>query len=157
MRESSLVDLPHVICFGNVPRKPNILPGKHNGKLCPLARLVYTKLSPQFLLDQFSSSSFLLKPGQVSHSFIWSPSSSVPTTFDPVASFVSVVNLHCNCPPSLLKALADSQPDRDLWLASFFEEKHGIQSLDMNKKITFGKYQALHEKSALKQFQQCAS
>ncbi len=40
MRESSLLDLPYGICFSNVPRKPNIWLGKHNGKLCPLACLV---------------------------------------------------------------------------------------------------------------------
>jgi hypothetical protein len=90
----------------------------------------------------------ILIPGHVSHSFIRSPSSSVLTTFDPVASFVSAVNLHRNYPLSLLKALADSHPNRDVWLASFFEEKHGIQSLNTYKKITLGKYQALREKGA---------
>jgi hypothetical protein len=68
------------------------------------------------------------------------------TTFDPVASFVSAVNLHRDCPPSLLKALADSHPDWDVWLASFFKEKHGIQSLNTYKKITLGEYWALREK-----------
>jgi hypothetical protein len=33
-------------------------------------------------------------------------------------------------------------------MASFLEEKHGIQSLDMYKKITLGEYQALREKGA---------
>jgi hypothetical protein len=90
----------------------------------------------------------ILIPGHVSHSFIRSPSSSAPTTFDPVASFVSTINLHRDCPPSLFKALADSHHDRDVWLASFFEEKRGIQSLDTYKKITLGKYRALREKGA---------
>jgi hypothetical protein len=92
------------------------------------------------LLDSFYSKKV--------HSFIQSLLSSVPTTFDLVTSFVSALNLHCNCPPSLLKALADSHPDWDIWLASFFEEIRGIQSLDMYKKITLGKYQALREKGA---------
>jgi hypothetical protein len=43
-------------------------------------------------------------------------------TFDPVAFVVSAVNLHLECPPSLLKALADSHPDREVWLSSFFEK-----------------------------------
>ncbi len=51
-------------------------------------------------------------------------------------------------PPSLLKALADSHPNRDVWLASFFEEKRGTQSLDTYKKITLGEYRALREKGA---------
>ncbi len=67
-----------------------------------------------------------LIPGYASYSFLWSPSSSTPTTFDPVASFVSAVNLHWDCPPSLLKALADTHPNREIWLESFFEEKRGI-------------------------------
>jgi hypothetical protein len=72
----------------------------------------------------------------------------MPTTFDPVALFVSAVNLLWDCPPSLLKALADTHPDRDIWLESFFEEKHGIQNLDMYKKITLGEYRALRGKGA---------
>jgi hypothetical protein len=92
----------------------------------------------------------ILIPGHVSHTFLWSPSSSAPTTFDPVASFVSAVNLHLACPPSLLKALADSHPNREVWHSSFLEEKCGIQRLNTYCKITLGKYQALHEKGAPK-------
>ncbi len=65
-----------------------------------------------------------------------------------MASFVSAVNLHRDCPPSLLKALADTHPDHEIWLESFFEEKHGIQSLDTYTKITLGEYCALREKGA---------
>jgi hypothetical protein len=43
-----------------------------------------------------------LVPGHVSHTFLRSVDSSMPTTFDPVASFVSAVNLHKDCPPTLL-------------------------------------------------------
>jgi hypothetical protein len=42
--------------------------------------------------------------GHVAHSFLCQPSSSTPSTFDPVASFVSAVNLHRDCPPMLLRA-----------------------------------------------------
>lgn len=72
------------------------------------------------------------------------------STFDPVASFVSAVNLHLECPPTLLRALADSHPDREIWLASYQEEKEGIQSLDTYRKITLGEYCALREKGAPK-------
>ena len=42
----------------------------------------------------------VLVPGHIAHSFLRaSPESS---TFDPVASFVSAVNLHRDCPPSLI-------------------------------------------------------
>jgi hypothetical protein len=85
----------------------------------------------------------ILIPRHVPHSFLCSPSFSIPTTFDPVALFASAINLHCNFPPSLLKALTDTHPDRGIWLESFYEEKHGIQSLDTYKKITLGKYRAL--------------
>ena len=90
----------------------------------------------------------ILVPGYVSHSFFCSMSSSIHTTFDPVMSFVSAINLHHNCPASLLKALTDSHPDWETWLKSFFEEKHGIQQLDTYKKFTLGEYQALRAKGA---------
>ncbi len=59
-----------------------------------------------------------LVPGHVVHSFLC-PSSplvslvlaSPPSTFDPVASIVSAINLHQDCPPSLLQALAMSHPN----------------------------------------------
>jgi hypothetical protein len=71
-------------------------------------------------------------------------------TFEPVASVVSAVNLHLECPPSLLKALADSHPDREVWLSSLFEELCAIQHLDTYHKITLGKYCALCKKGAPK-------
>jgi hypothetical protein len=61
-------------------------------------------------------------PGHVSHTFLRSPASPQQFLFDPIASFVSAVNLHKECTPTLLKALADSHPDRDVWLLSYFEE-----------------------------------
>jgi hypothetical protein len=66
--------------------------------------------------------------------------------FDPIASFVSAVNLHRDCPPTLLKALADSHPDREVWLQRYFEEKWGIESMDMFRKITLREYRSLREK-----------
>ncbi len=65
----------------------------------------------------------ILVPGHVSHTFLLSPSSSTTTTFDPIASVVSAINLHRDCPPSFLKVLADTHPDREIWLESFFKEK----------------------------------
>ncbi len=73
----------------------------------------------------------ILVPGHVSHSFLWSPVSFTLTTFDPVASFVTAINLHRDCPPSLLKVLADSHPNRELWLERFFKEKCSIQQLNL--------------------------
>jgi hypothetical protein len=90
----------------------------------------------------------ILIPGHVPHSLLWSLLSSMPTNFNPVTSFVSAVNLHWDCPPSLLKALADTHPDREVWLESFFEEKRSIQNLDTNKKITLCGYCMLREKGA---------
>jgi hypothetical protein len=82
--------------------------------------------------------------------FLQLPSSSAPMTFDPVASFVSAINLHLECPPSLLKVLANSHPNREVCMSSFLEEKRGIQSLNTYRKITLGKYCALHKKGAPK-------
>ena len=92
----------------------------------------------------------ILVPGHVSHSFLRPSTSPNQSTFDPVASFVSAVNLHRECPPTLLKALADSHPDREIWLESYQEEKRGIESLDTYRKITLGKYRALRKKGAPK-------
>ncbi len=67
-----------------------------------------------------------------------------------MASFVSAINLHLECPPSLLKALADFHPNCEVWLRIFFEEKRNIQSMNIYCKITLGKYYALREKGAPK-------
>jgi hypothetical protein len=92
----------------------------------------------------------VLVPGHASHLFLCSPSSLVPMTFEPVASFVSAVNLHQDFPPSLLKALAETHPNQEIWLNSFYEEKQGIKSLGTYRKITLGEYRALREKGAPK-------
>jgi hypothetical protein len=70
------------------------------------------------------------------------------STFNPVASFVSYLNLHCDRPPTLLKALADSHLDQEVWLKSYQEEKGGLQSLNTYHKITLGEYCALRKKGA---------
>jgi hypothetical protein len=67
-----------------------------------------------------------------------------------VASFVSPINLYSECPSSLLKALAKSNPNREVWLCSFFKEKWNIQSMNIYRKITLGKYRALCKKGASK-------
>jgi hypothetical protein len=98
----------------------------------------------------------ILLPGHITHSFIRmtdsssSTSSNPPSTFDPVANMVSAVNLHRDCPPSLLQALATSHPNRDIWLQSYYKEKSGIESLDTFCRISLGEYGALHEKGAPK-------
>ncbi len=92
----------------------------------------------------------LLIPGHISHTFLRSLLSPTPTTFDPVASFVSAVNLHLKCLPSLLKGLADSHPDQEIWLNSFYEEKQGIERLGTFSKTTLGEHRALCKKGAPK-------
>jgi hypothetical protein len=99
----------------------------------------------------------VLVPGHVAHSFLCSLSplvslvaNSPPSTFDPVASIFSAINLHWDCPPSLLQALAISHPDRKLWLQSYYKEKGGIESLGTFKCLTLGKYCALREKGTPK-------
>jgi hypothetical protein len=64
----------------------------------------------------------ILIPGHVPHSFLCSPTSLHSSTFDSVASSVITVNLHHDCPLTLLKALADSHPDHEIWLKSYQEE-----------------------------------
>ncbi len=92
----------------------------------------------------------VLVPGHVLHSFLRPPGSPSSSTYDPVASFVSAVNLHKDCPPSFLKALADSHPDREVWLQSYYEEKRGVKSLGTFCKISLCEYRALRKKGAPK-------
>ncbi len=99
----------------------------------------------------------ILLPGHVAHSFIRSSSSHdpltsspPPSTFDPDANIVSTVNLHRDCPPSLLQALASTHPDREVWLQSDYEEKGGIEEMGTFRKITLGEYRALRAKGAPK-------
>jgi hypothetical protein len=98
----------------------------------------------------------ILLPGLVAHSFIRSspadhlPSPSPPLTFDPVANIVSVVDLHRDCPTSLLQALALTHPDSKVQLQSYYEEKGGIEDMGTFLKITLGEYRALREKGAPK-------
>jgi hypothetical protein len=90
----------------------------------------------------------ILLPGHVAHLFICSPVSPLPSTFDPVASFVSALNLHHECPPMLLKVLAVTHPDCEIWLQNYKKEKGGLQSLNTYCKITLGEYRALCKKGA---------
>ncbi len=60
------------------------------------------------------------------------------------------MNLHQDCLPTLLQALATSHLDQELWLQSYYEEKHGIESIGTFRQISLGKYRALREKGAPK-------
>jgi hypothetical protein len=64
------------------------------------------------------------------------------------AQQVSARNLLCKCPRSLLIALNLKHPGRDMWLASFQEEKDGIKYLGTYVKIALSEYRALCEKGA---------
>jgi len=81
----------------------------------------------------------ILIPGHQSSSFMHPKAA---------ASHVSAANLQRDCPRSLLTALHPSHPDRDTWLASFREEKSGIDSEDTYVKLSLAEYRALWEKGA---------
>ena len=85
----------------------------------------------------------VLIPGHQSSSFI-SPRRSL------AASHVSATNLKRECPRSLLTALHPTHPDRDTWMASFREEKSGIESQGTYVKIGLPEYRALRAKGAPK-------
>jgi hypothetical protein len=46
----------------------------------------------------------------------------------------------------LLKALADSHPDCEVWLQSYQEDIEGINMMNTHPKLTLSEYCALHEK-----------
>ena len=60
----------------------------------------------------------------------------------------SKTNLGVSCLCSLLSALAPSHPDRNVWLASFREEKDGIKSQDTYDTLTLEQYRAYHAQGA---------
>jgi hypothetical protein len=64
----------------------------------------------------------ILLPGHGSISSFLKPNSSNNA---PSANFVSAKNLLNPCPLSLVKALHPSNPDRQVWLDSYMEEKGG--------------------------------
>ncbi len=90
----------------------------------------------------------VLLPGHVLQTFLCSLPLPQVSTFDPIALFVSALNLHRDCPPTLLKALADLHPDQEVWLKSYQKEKGSLQSLYTYCKITLGEYCALCKKGA---------
>jgi hypothetical protein len=94
----------------------------------------------------------VLLPGHVAHSFIHSSSHNPPhlTTFDPAVNIGSTVNLHQDCPPSLLQALASTHPNHEVWLQSYYKEKRGIEDMGTFWKITLGEYRTLRAKGAPK-------
>jgi hypothetical protein len=62
------------------------------------------------------------------------------------ASFVSTTNLVWEFLRSLLTALADTHPDREIWMQSFWEEKDGIEAQNTYDKITLAQYRMRREK-----------
>jgi hypothetical protein len=64
------------------------------------------------------------------------------------ASYVSAVHLKRECPRSLLTGLHPTHPNRDTWMASFREEKSGIESQNTFIKINLAEYHALCAKGA---------
>eukprot|EP00956_Cyclotella_meneghiniana_P015762 scaffold24459_cov75-Cyclotella_meneghiniana.AAC.3 len=82
----------------------------------------------------------LILPGHSTVSSFLRPNSSNNA---PSAKHVSAANLMNPCPPSLVKALHPSNPDREVWLASYLEEKGGLESLHVYEKINKKTYLAL--------------
>ena len=82
----------------------------------------------------------ILIPGHTTVSSFLRPNSSNNA---PSANFVSAKNLLNPCPPSLQKALHPSNPDRDVWLKSYLEEKGGLENLQVFDKINKKTYLAL--------------
>jgi hypothetical protein len=74
----------------------------------------------------------ILIPGHSTVSSFLKPNSS---NNQPSAKHVSAKNLLNPCPPSLIKALHPSNPDRAVWLKSYEEEKGGLQQLNVYEPI----------------------
>ncbi len=79
-----------------------------------------------------------LIPGHVPHTFLWSSASPQQSTFDPVALLVSIVNLHWECPPTLLWALADSHCDCKFGYKVIMKRSKELKDSGHLRKITLG-------------------
>ena len=67
----------------------------------------------------------------------------------PSANIVSAKNLLSPCPPSLLLALHPSNPDRQVWLDSYNEEKGGLVEHDVFTKISKKHYLSLRRQNII--------
>jgi len=67
----------------------------------------------------------------------------------PSANFVSAKNLLSPCPPSRKIALHPSNPDRQVWLDSYKEEKGGLQDLEVFERINKKTYLSLRRKGLI--------
>ena len=63
-------------------------------------------------------------------------------------SHVSAKTLSNPCPPSLRKALDPTNIDRDIWLASYQEEKDSLQAVNTYEVITLEQYRELRRQGA---------
>jgi hypothetical protein len=63
-------------------------------------------------------------------------------------SHVSATTLTNPCPPSLRKALDPTNIDRDIWLASYHEEKDSLKAVDTYEVITLEQYRELRSQGA---------
>ena len=61
----------------------------------------------------------------------------------PSLNYVSAKNLLSPCPPSLCKSLDPSNPDHQVWLNSYNEEKQGLIYHEVYEKISKSQYLAL--------------
>jgi hypothetical protein len=85
-----------------------------------------TLLADETLLFGHTTISSYLRPGSYNNA--------------PSANHVSAKNLINACPPSLLKALHPSNPDRHVWLDSYNEEKKGLERLEVFERINKRQY-----------------
>ena len=61
----------------------------------------------------------------------------------PSINYVSVKHLISPCPPYLYKALDSSNPDRQVWMDSYKEEKQGLIDHEVYEKISKNQYLSL--------------
>ena len=88
----------------------------------------------------------VLIPGHSTVSSFLRPSTSNNA---PSACKVSAKNLLSPCPPSLVRALHPSNPDRQVWLDSYMEEKGGLSEHDVYTPISKKHYLALRRRNVI--------
>ena len=88
----------------------------------------------------------IIIPGHTTVSLFLRPSTSNNASS---ARHVLAKNLLSPCPPSLLKVIHPSNPDREIWLNSYAEEKGGLEKHEVFQRISKKQYLALKQQGVI--------
>ena len=124
--------------------------------LCAENRLIPSWIVPTGTLPPAPDPSYFGGPSASASSTVHIPTTwDVPKTMPTVvslsigsASHVSAKGCQQSCPSSLQRALDPSNPDRDVWIQSYAEEKQSLLDVNTFKVISLDEYRRLRQSGA---------